>query len=339
MILRTRRALIIAVAMAALAVLIAPPGDAQDLDDVTEQRQQLEADVNDALEDLEELEARRAAAEEELAGLEQRRQSLREEAAEVREELELRVRQQYIHYGQGDASVMSGLLAGQGPGDALDRSALLTALHLRDDATIEGATSLTTQLEQTETLLAARRTELEAAEAELRTRTEQLQERLDATVRTEDALRARSARQQQVDRGPQQGTYSCIFDRGVYHFIDSWGFPRSGGRSHEGADVMAPRGVNVYAFTSGRIGRLTNGGLGGISLRILGDDGSRYYYAHMDGFADGIRPGVRVEAGQLVGFNGDSGNARGGPTHVHFQAHPGGGAPVNPYPWLRAVCP
>jgi murein DD-endopeptidase MepM/ murein hydrolase activator NlpD len=97
--------------------------------------------------------------------------------------------------------------------------------------------------------------------------------------------------------------------------------------------------VNVYAFTSGTVGRLTTGGLGGLSVRLHGDDGNRYYYAHLDGFADGIQPGRRVQAGDLLGFNGDSGNARGGPTHVHFQLRPNGGAPANPYRWLRAVCP
>lgn len=331
-----RRTAAIAVAVAMLAALMAPAGGAQDLDTVTEQREQLEADVADALSQLEELETRRAGTETELAGIEERRRELQQQAAETRTDLETRVRE---HYMRGDTAVLSSLLAGDGPADALERSALLAALHRRDDATIEAAVSLTVQLEQTEALLATRRAELAQVEQELRTRTEDLQARLDATVRTETALRARAARQQQISRGRQQGVYSCIFDRGMYHFIDSWGFPRSGGRSHEGADVMAPRGVNVYAFTSGRVGRLTSGGLGGISLRIVGDDGNRYYYAHLDSFADGIRPGVRVDAGQLVGFNGDSGNARGGPTHVHFQLHPGGGAPINPYPWLRAVCP
>jgi hypothetical protein len=101
----------------------------------------------------------------------------------------------------------------------------LTTLHRRDDATIEAAINLTVQMEQTATLLTQRRTELEELEQELTTRTEQLQDRLDATVRVEDALPARAARQKQVSRGPQQGTYSCIFDPGFYHFIDSWGFP------------------------------------------------------------------------------------------------------------------
>ena len=334
---RPRGILAVAVAVATLAALIsAPAGGAQDLDAVTEQRKQLEVDVASALMELEQLEARRAATETELASMEVRRSDLQDRAADARAELDIRIRE---HYKRGDTTVLSTLLAGDGPTDALERSALLTALHRRDDATIEAATNLTVQLEQTTTLLSARRAELAQVDEDMRIRTEELQARLDATVRTETALRARAARRQQVSRGAQQGTYSCIFDRATYHFIDSWGFPRSGGRSHKGADVMAPRGVNVYAFTSGQIGSLTKGGLGGISLRILGDDGNRYYYAHLDGFADGIRPGMRVEAGQLVGFNGNSGNARGGPTHVHFQLHAGGGAPINPYPWLRAVCP
>lgn len=325
-----------AIAVVAAAVVLPQPGGAQDLDAVTEEREQLEVEVADALAQLEELEARRAEAEQELAVLERQRDELAAEARSARDNMALRIRE---HYKRGGATVLSSLLAGEGPSDALERSSVLNTLHRRDDATIEAATSLTVQLDQAETLLEESREELRTVEDELQQQTEELQDQLDATVRQETALRERAARQKQVSRGAQQGTYSCIFDPGAYHFIDSWGFPRSGGRSHKGADVMAPRGVNVYAFTSGTIGRLTSGGLGGISLRLLGDDGNRYYYAHMQGFAEGIATGARVEAGQLVGFNGDSGNARGGPTHVHFQLHPGGGAPTNPYPWLRAVCP
>ena len=330
------RPLATAMAVVVAAVVLPQPGDAQDLESVTEEREQLEAEVADALARLEELEARRAEAEQELAVLERRRNELLAEVETARDDMALRIRE---HYKRAGPTVLSSLLAGDGPTDALEQSSLLNTLHRRDGATIEAASTLTVQLDQAETLLEERRDELRTVEADLQEQTEELQDQLDATVREETALRARAARQQQVDRGPQQGIYSCIFDAGAYHFIDSWGFPRSGGRSHKGADVMAPRGVNVYAFTSGTIGRLTNGGLGGISLRLLGDDGNRYYYAHMQGFADGIQTGTRVEAGQLVGFNGNSGNARGGPTHVHFQLHPGGGAPINPYPWLRAVCP
>lgn len=122
----------------------------------------------------------------------------------------------------------------------------------------------------------------------------------------------------------------------VHSFTDTWGAPRSGGRSHQGTDVFAPYGSPAYAVVDGVIDKWSNGGLGGIALWLRGDDGSRYYYAHN---AANVAPaGSRVKAGQLIAYVGTTGNAETTPPHIHFQAHPGGGAPRNPYPWLAALC-
>jgi len=122
------------------------------------------------------------------------------------------------------------------------------------------------------------------------------------------------------------------------NFIDTWGAPRDGGaRTHKGTDVFAPRGAKVLAVDSGSVSLRTNS-RGGITIWLTGDGGHSYYYAHLEGWAAGLSSGDRVARGALIGYVGNSGNARGTPPHVHFQLHPGGGSPVNPFPTLRHYC-
>lgn len=111
---------------------------------------------------------------------------------------------------------------------------------------------------------------------------------------------------------------------------DSWGGPRSGGRRHEGVDMLAPRGTPIVAVTAGQVTFKQNH-LGGNAASLVGDNGNRYYYAHFDGYEGVSR---RVEAGEVIAYNGDTGNARGTP-HLHFEIHPGGGLAVNPTPSVR----
>lgn len=124
---------------------------------------------------------------------------------------------------------------------------------------------------------------------------------------------------------------------GAVSFTDSWGAPRSGGRSHKGVDMIAARGVPIVAIYSGTVYRLSNSALGGKSVYFNSDAGDRYYYAHLDDFAD-ISPGQHVSEGDVLGYNGSTGNAPDYLPHLHFEYHPGGGAAVNPYPLVRGLC-
>jgi murein DD-endopeptidase MepM/ murein hydrolase activator NlpD len=120
-------------------------------------------------------------------------------------------------------------------------------------------------------------------------------------------------------------------------FINDWGFPRSGGRTHKGTDMFASRGTPVLAVASGTVS-LKNYRLGGIVAFIRADYGVTYYFAHLDRYADGISTGARVERGDVIGYVGNTGNAIGTSPHLHFQIHPNHGAAVNPYPTLRRHC-
>lgn len=126
-----------------------------------------------------------------------------------------------------------------------------------------------------------------------------------------------------------------------FNFVDTFGAPRMTGTKyehrHEGTDIFAPQGTPLLAVQRGVVARLGVAILGGNKLWVVGADGTQYYYAHLSAFAEGIQDGSFVDPGQILGFVGTTGNARGTPAHVHFEIHPGGGPAVNPYPFLDAV--
>lgn len=125
---------------------------------------------------------------------------------------------------------------------------------------------------------------------------------------------------------------------GPVSFVDTWGAPRSGGRTHEGVDMMAQRGTPVAAIFSGVLVQLRNSTLGGITIWMRSDAGDEYYYAHLEGYAPGTSEGMRVEEGEIIAYVGTSGNAPDYLPHLHFEYHPGGGAAVDPYPLVKAIC-
>jgi len=120
---------------------------------------------------------------------------------------------------------------------------------------------------------------------------------------------------------------------GTVSFTNDWGAPRSGGTVHEGTDIAAPRATPSVAVVAGTI-RLAYGIKSGYAIWLEGDDGNDYFYAHFDAWEGTDR---RVVAGERIGYVGDTGNATGFP-HTHFEVHPDGDEPVNPYASLVAAC-
>jgi len=117
------------------------------------------------------------------------------------------------------------------------------------------------------------------------------------------------------------------------HLTDTWGAARSQGRSHEGIDIFAPRGTPIQTTTQGIVSKVGENTLGGRVVVVVGPGGAGHYYAHLEDYAD-ISPNDWVDAGDVIGYVGDSGNAKGTPPHVHYGIYINGSA-VNPYPLLQ----
>jgi murein DD-endopeptidase MepM/ murein hydrolase activator NlpD len=114
---------------------------------------------------------------------------------------------------------------------------------------------------------------------------------------------------------------------------DTWGGPRSGGRKHEGVDIFAPRGTPVRSTTRGLVLRVGELRLGGQIVAVLGPALQVHYYAHLDRFGT-FRAGDVVQPGDVLGYVGDTGNAKGTPFHLHYGVYTPRGA-VNPRPLLQ----
>jgi hypothetical protein len=140
---------------------------------------------------------------------------------------------------------------------------------------------------------------------------------------------------------------------GPTSYIDDFGQPRAGG-PHQGNDVMAAKKTPVVAAEAGKVKFWTTSASAGCMLYLYGQSGTNYEYIHLNNdltkgndnrgkcvagvsYAPGLKDGAKVSAGQMLGYVGDSGDANGIASHLHFEVHPGGGAAVSPYPYLQAA--
>ena len=114
---------------------------------------------------------------------------------------------------------------------------------------------------------------------------------------------------------------------------NSWGSPRSEGRRHQGIDIFAPRGREIVSTTSGIVTTVGVNRRGGNIVWVLGPGGQWHYYAHLEQFGR-IRVGQVIVRGTVIGYVGDSGNAKGTPPHLHYGVYRFRGGAINPYPLL-----
>lgn len=302
----------------------------------------------EAAERLEALEVELAASEAELVVLDQRVERLRGDLEQV-------VLQRFMSANVSSLPLLSGF---QGPTDQAQAAVLMgivtdTAVVDLDEleAVLTEATEARRRVERQREATERARTLLQTAAADAQAEVGRLkaveEQRLrDAAVRRALELqRAQRARIEQsggttaADRAVR-GTSAGMFGRpgwvcpvsGPTAFADTWGAPRPGDRRHLGVDFISPRGTSLLAVVSG-VATSGQNTLGGNVVYLAGDDGHRYYYAHLE------RWGTlgRVAAGEVIGYVGDTGNAVGVP-HLHFEIRPGGGPNVNPYPTVRTYC-
>lgn len=115
---------------------------------------------------------------------------------------------------------------------------------------------------------------------------------------------------------------------------NTWGMARDGGRHHKGIDIFAPRNTPIRSATEGVVEFKGMRGLGGQVVDVMGPGGYRHFYAHLEDYGPQA-VGDWVEAGEVIGYVGNSGNAAVSTTHLHYGLYTPGGTAVNPYNYLR----
>jgi murein DD-endopeptidase MepM/ murein hydrolase activator NlpD len=206
----------------------------------------------------------------------------------------------------------------------------------QQDANIVGrVTQLKAEQEQVHADLDRQRVEQQRVLGEISQRQDQVEASLRAVSREYERIRA------EVDRRKSGFAFPVA---GAYSYTNTFGAPRMVGteysHKHEGTDIFALKGTRLVAVVDGVLERVGTSLLGGLGLWVRSPgDGWSYYYAHLSAFAPGVHNGMQVRKGQVVGYVGNTGNAQGGPAHLHFETHLPGGKVVNSYFVLQRCDP
>jgi len=320
------RVIAVGLLLAALVLGVAVPGGADDLATAKSRQKKLQAALDEATAELDQIETEQGFAEQRLLAANSRLGVVRDDLARARRTLSGHVASLYK---AGGTRPLSGIL-GSSAEVVVSRVEFETILQEGQVAAVADAKIAYDSYEAAIADVKAAMAQMAKLEARSKATVAKLSRTFEKAKQVADKLAGFNPTHLVNGRFE-----SCPVSK-PYSFVDSWGAARSGGRSHKGTDIMNPLGNKVHAIVDGVISRQTNSSLGGISLYLRGDDGNEYYYAHLMRYTSHV--GQRVKAGELIAINGQTGNARFTAPHVHFEVHPGGGTPVNPYPYVKAAC-
>jgi murein DD-endopeptidase MepM/ murein hydrolase activator NlpD len=353
---RSRRAgrLVAAVALtAAVGAVIAPVAGAEPIDDARAQVASAQQAADAAAARYEEAIGRLEQLGLDIEALRGQIEGGRAEAARLRALARDRAVAAYV--GRDGLDGAGFVLEGGDPLDGIRREKLLARTKQQDDAAAAQLAAVTKELARQRAELEDRRAEQQQAVTEVEAEQVAVQAQLSAAQVALDDLEEQLRREQEAQRARELAAatardasnrsngkdYGGTFVstgivcpiQGAVSFVDSFGAPRHQG-AHQGVDLMAAKGTPNVAVVSGNV-EFKDGSTSGLGARLHGDDGTLYYFFHLSAYEGGPR---HVSQGEVIGYAGNTGDARYTAPHTHFEIHPGGGAAVNPYPSVAAVC-
>jgi murein DD-endopeptidase MepM/ murein hydrolase activator NlpD len=333
---RSTATIALALALATAGIVAVPPASADtkaELEVAKRDYARAQASLAVATRAWQEAEAQLASLNDEIAAT--RARIARREGAIVR--LERRLRDRAIGaYESGIGGTLDALLSSASFTEFSDRVEYLDSIAQGDSDLVLGLEVEQEQLRRDRDSLAVAidrqaqiAAEREQARAAIAATTSRLQELVGSL---EDKLKRETQALAFFGQSVAPGAPIAVCPvRGPNSFVDSFGWPRPGGRVHEGIDMIAPYGTPVVAVQAGRAVATPNT-LGGNAVIVYGPGGDWTYYAHLSAYGQLGSVGV----GTVVGYVGATGDTN--LNHLHFEYHPGGGAAVDPYGALRAVC-
>jgi murein DD-endopeptidase MepM/ murein hydrolase activator NlpD len=333
------RPLLVLGVVACLAASLGLPARADTAGELQAARDRLDAaraDLNQAAAAWNDAETRLARSQDAIAGTKAEIDRLERDLRDIRARLDARAVATFMAGGNLE---LGSLLSSESLADLADRLQFTRSIAQGDRDLATAVEARTVELERQRQRLAEALQDRTRAVADIDAQRLAIAAKVRAYEDVVADLQAKLDRQEQAalsipGAAPVvgSGAIATCPVHGPNSFIDTFGWPRPGGRTHQGIDLIAPFGTPVVATHSGTV-RRTSSSLGGFGASVFHDGSADWtFYTHFSSYgASG-----HVSAGTVIGYVGSTGDTN--VNHLHFEYHPGGGAAVDPYGLLRAVC-